>query len=94
MSDFIPYKATHPGEMILDDMKELGITRSEMSMRTGIPESVIRDIIKGRKDIDTKNAVLIAEVLGYAPRILINAQNNYYIDKMRISERKRSLQRH
>lgn len=80
--------------MILDDMKELGITRSEMSMRTGIPESVIRDIIKGRKDIDTKNAVLIAEVLGYAPRILINAQNNYYIDKMRISERKRSLQRH
>lgn len=80
--------------MILDDMKELGITQAVMSKKTGIPKSVLCDIMKGRKDIDTENAVLIAEVLGYAPRILINAQNNYYIDKMRISERKRSLQRH
>lgn len=93
MSDFIPYKATHPGEMILDDMRELGITQAEMSKRTGIPKSIMCDILKGRKDINTQNAVLIAEVLGYTPQILINAQNNYCIDKIRISERERSLQR-
>lgn len=91
MSDFIPYKATHPGEMILDDMRELGISQAEMSKRTGIPKSIMCDILKGRKGINTQNAVLIAEVLGYTPQILINAQNNYYIDKMRIRERKRNL---
>ena len=93
MSDFIPYKATHPGEMILDDMKELGITQAVMSKRTGIPKSVLCDIIKGRRNINAESAILIADVLGYDPEILMRAQNNYDLDKARISERIRRQQR-
>lgn len=87
MSDFIPYRAVHPGEIIADDMKELNITQAELSRKTGIPKSVLNDVIKGRRDINPEMAILIADVIGYTPQMLLAMQSNYDLDRARISER-------
>ena len=50
-----PFVATHPGEMIKDELKERGMTQKQLAAETGIKPSVLSETINGKRSVSLNN---------------------------------------
>ena len=82
-----PYEATHPGEMIKDELKERGLTQKMLSEQTGIKPSVLSETINGKRPVSLNVAVALGKALGIPAEIWMNMQNQYDLDVAEIAER-------
>ncbi len=85
--DLTPFVATHPGEMIRDELKERGMTQKQLSEEMGIKPSVLSETINGKRSVSKNVAIALEKTLGIPAEIWMNLQNQYDLDKTRISER-------
>ena len=46
-----PFVATHPGEMIKDELRERKLTQKQLALETGIKPSVLSETINGKRPI-------------------------------------------
>ena len=46
-----PFVATHPGEMIKDELKERGMTQKQLATATNIKPSVLSETINGKRSV-------------------------------------------
>lgn len=84
---YVPFEATHVGELIKDELSARGMKQSDLSLLTGIQRSVLCDIIKGKRGITPEMSLLLEKVFNMPAYIFMNAQTNYELDCARISER-------
>ena len=82
-----PFVATHPGEMIKDELKERHITQKQLAEETGIKPSVLSETINGKRPVSLNVAVALEKALGIPADIWMNLQNQYDLDAARIAER-------
>jgi addiction module HigA family antidote len=82
-----PFVATHPGEMIKDELKERHITQKQLAEETGIKPSVLSETINGKRSVSLNVAVALEKALGIPADIWMNLQNQYDLDAARIAER-------
>lgn len=82
-----PLEATHPGEMIKDELRERGMTQKQLADETGIKPSVLSETINGKRSVSLNVAVALEKALGIPADIWINLQTNYNLDIVRIAER-------
>lgn len=82
-----PFVATHPGEMIKDELEARNMTQRELSKQTGIKPSVLSETINGKRPLSLNNAMLLEKVLGIPTEIWMNLQSQYDIDKANIENR-------
>ena len=82
-----PFVATHPGEMIKDELKERGMTQKQLSEQTGIKPSVLSETINGKRSISLSVAVALEKSLGIPADIWMNLQTQYDLDTANIAER-------
>ena len=69
--ELVPFVATHPGELIKDELKERGLTQKQLSEMTGIKPSVISETISGKRSVSLNMAIALEKALGIpAPRIV------------------------
>ncbi len=54
-----PFVATHPGEMIKDELKERGMTQKQLAAETGIKPSVLSETINGKRSVSLNVAVAL-----------------------------------
>ena len=83
----IPFVATHPGEMIKDELKERGMTQKQLAHETGIKAWVISETINGKRSVSLNVAVALEKVLGIPADIWMNMQTQYDLDSANIAER-------
>ena len=83
----IPFVATHPGEMIKDELKERGMTQKQLAHETGIKASVLSETINGKRSVSLNVAVALEKVLGIPADIWMNMQTQYDLDSAHIAER-------
>lgn len=67
----------HPGETILDILKERGITQAELAARTGVSTAYVSKVIAGKKDISASFALGLEYALGVPKSFWLNLQANY-----------------
>ena len=79
--------ATHPGELIKDELKERGLTQKRLAEMTGIKASVISETISGKRSISLNMAVALEKALGIPADMWINLQTQYNLDVSGIVER-------
>lgn len=79
--------ATHPGEMLRDELKERGFTQKRFAQETGIKPSVLSETIKGKRSISLNVAVKLEKALGIPAEIWMNMQTQYDLDTAKIAER-------
>jgi HTH-type transcriptional regulator/antitoxin HigA len=79
-----PFIATHPGEIIKDELEAIGMSQSDFSLQTGYKKSQVNEIIKGKRNINGDLAILLEKVLGIDAEYWMEAQKNYDLDKARI----------
>ena len=82
-----PFVATHPGEMIKDELKERDMTQKQRAAETGIIPSVLSETINGKRSVSLNVAVALEKALGIPANIWMNLQTQYDLDTANIAER-------
>ncbi len=72
-----PFEPTHPGELIKDELEACGITQSKLAEGIGVQPSLLNEIIKGKRAVNTEMALLIEAALGLPAELLLNLQSDY-----------------
>ncbi|MCH5311380.1 MAG: HigA family addiction module antidote protein [Prevotella sp.] len=85
--DLTPFVATHPGEMIKDELKERKMTQKQLSIETGIKPSVLSETINGKRSISLNVAIALEKSLGIPSEMWMNLQTQYNLDTVKIAKR-------
>ena len=85
--ELTPFVATHPGELIKDELKERKMTQKQLAMEMGIKPSVLSETIHGKRAISKTMAVALEKAFGIPAEIWLNLQSQYDLDMANISDR-------
>ena len=82
-----PFVATHPGEMIKDELKERNMTQKQLAAESGFKASVLSETINGKRSVSLNVAVALEKVLGVPADVWMNMQTQYDLDAANIAAR-------
>lgn len=74
---YTPFVATHPGEMLKDELKERGISQKQLAEQTSIKPSVISETVNGKRSVSLNVAVALEKALGIPADIWMNMQTQF-----------------
>jgi addiction module HigA family antidote len=66
--------AIHPGEILADELKDIGVTPTELARQIEVPANRISEIIRGRRSITGDTALRLGHWFGTTPQFWINLQ--------------------
>jgi addiction module HigA family antidote len=69
----------HPGEILADELKEIGVTPTELSRQIDVPANRITQIIHGRRGITGDTALRLGHWFGTTAQFWLNLQSAYDI---------------
>ena len=70
-----------PGEILLTEFLEpLGISQYRLAQATGLPQTRISEIVRGKRAITTDTALRLSKALGVDDRFWINIQVDYNLE--------------
>lgn len=73
-----------PGEILLTEFLEpLGITQYRLAQATGLAQTRISEIVRGKRAITTDTALRLSKALGVDDRFWINIQADYDLEVAR-----------
>lgn len=77
-----PKHPFHPGEMLLEEFLEpQGMSQAEFARRIGWTKARLNELIRGKRGITAEAALDLADALGTSPKIWMNLQATYDLDK-------------
>ncbi len=85
--ELTPAIATHPGELIKDELRERKMTQKQLSEETGIKESVLSETINAKRPVSINVATALEKVFGISVEFWMNLQSQYNIDTANIADR-------
>jgi addiction module HigA family antidote len=85
----MPRPAIHPGEILADELSELGVTPTELSRQINVPPNRVTQIIHGRRGITGDTALRLGHWFGTSGQFWLNLQSAYDI---RIADEKAGLE--
>jgi len=71
----------HPGEFLVDELEEIGISPTELSRQIDVPPNRISQIVRGKRDITADTALRLGQFFGTGPELWMNLQKAYDLDK-------------
>lgn len=72
-----PSSAIHPGEMIKDEIEYRGISQKALAEQIGVKPSVLNEILKGKRPVNTEYALLFEAALGIEADLWLKLQSDY-----------------
>lgn len=72
-----PFEPTHPGELIKDELEANNLTQAKLAENIGIKPSLLNEIIKGKRSVNTELALLLEAALNIPADLLLNLQSDY-----------------
>lgn len=87
IKNLVPAKAIHPGEILIDELKDRKISQADFAQQTGIPLTQLNEIIKGKRPINADIAHRVSKALKMDAILWMNLQSNYDLDLEKIKEK-------
>lgn len=78
-------RAVHPGEILKDELDELGVTPTEFARQIDVPPNRVSQIIAGKRTVTGDTALRLGHWFGTDPQFWLNLQSAYDI---RVAEEK------
>lgn len=69
----------HPGEILADELQEIGVTPTELSRQIEVPPNRISQIIRGQRGITGDTALRLGHWFGTSAQFWLNLQSAYDI---------------
>jgi addiction module HigA family antidote len=77
-----PKNPFHPGEILLEEFLEpMGMTQTAFAGKVGWTRARLNELIRGKRGITAEAALDLADVLGTSPKLWMNLQATYDLDK-------------
>ncbi len=73
----MPSSPTHPGEFLREEIEDRGISQTKLAQDIGIKESLLNELINGKRDLTIEYALMLEAALGIDADYWINLQTNY-----------------
>jgi addiction module HigA family antidote len=77
--------AIHPGEHLAEELKELGMSATELARKLDVPPNRITSILNGQRGITGDTALRLAHFFGTSPQFWLNLQSLY---ELRVAQKK------
>ena len=77
-----PKNPFHPGEMLLEEfLIPMGMSQAEFARRLNWTKARLNELIRGKRGITAESALDLADALGTSPKIWMNLQATYDLDR-------------
>lgn len=73
----------HPGEILADELAELGLSAAALARLMGVPANRVSQILAGKRAITAETALRPAHCFGTSPELWLNLQKTYELDLAR-----------
>ena len=73
----------HPGEHLVEILRELGIIQYRLAKAIGAPPRRINEIVRGNRPVTADTALRIGKALDMTPKYWLNLQRMYDLDVAR-----------
>lgn len=67
----------HPGEILADELEEIGINALELARRLDVPHNRIYQILDAKRSITADTALRLGKFFGTGPEVWMNLQQKY-----------------
>jgi addiction module HigA family antidote len=74
----------HPGEILADELRELGLSAAELARLIEVPPNRVSQIMAGKRNITADTALRLGHYFGTSPEFWMNLQKTYEIDRARV----------
>ena len=82
-----PYKPTHPGEILKEEIEYRGISQRKLSEQTGISYTMLNEILNAKRPVSETIALILEAVLGIEAEMLVDMQLRYNMHNVRNDKR-------
>jgi addiction module HigA family antidote len=77
-----PKNPFHPGEILLEEfLQPDGVTQASLAERMNWTKARLNELIKGKRGVTAAAALDLAGALGTSPKLWMNLQATYDLDK-------------
>ncbi len=77
-----PKNPFHPGEILLEEFLEpKGVTQAALAEKLGWTKTRLNELIRGKRGLTAPAALDLAEALGTSPKLWMNLQATYDLDR-------------
>lgn len=70
----------HPGELLRDELQEIGVSLNELARALRVPMNRISAIVNGKRAITVDTAMRLARYFGTSPQYWLNLQIAYDLE--------------
>jgi len=76
------FTPVHPGEVLQDELEEIGLTQSGLAKHIGVLPKTVNEICRGKRGISAEMAMKLSRALGGSPQFWLNLQNNWQLSHL------------
>ncbi len=76
-------RPVHPGEVLREELEELGLSANAMAQALDVPANRISAILKAQRGITADTALRLSRFFGTTPQVWMNLQKTY---ELRVAE--------
>ncbi len=73
----MPRPAIHPGEILQDELAEIGVSPAELARQLDVPGNRVSQIINGKRSITGDTALRLGHWFGTSAQFWLNLQTAY-----------------
>ena len=67
----------HPGEILADELRELGLTANALAGHLAVPTNRVTAILNGQRGVTADTALRLARYFGMTPEFWLNLQKTF-----------------
>ena len=79
----MPRTPIHPGEILEDELKEIGLSAKRLADVIQVPPNRLYQILAGKRNITADTALRLSRYFGTSPDFWMNLQSAYELDLAR-----------
>jgi HTH-type transcriptional regulator / antitoxin HigA len=87
--DILPAHATHPGQLIADEIEFRELKQKELADTMQIAPNILNEIIHGKRNITAPVALKLEKALGIEAIYWMRLQVKYDIDSLKIEQNRK-----
>ena len=85
-------KPVHPGEVLRDELDELGLSANALAKALGVPVNRVTMILNGQRGVSADTALRLARYFGATPQLWLNLQKTWELRQAEIAADHESAQ--
>lgn len=76
-------KPIHPGEILADELQEIGLNSSQLADKIGVPKNRIYQILHSQRNLTADTALRLGKFFNTGAELWLNLQKAYELDVAR-----------